>query len=76
MSRCVPIILAGMLCRHGVIVTGNIIFFVIAIDEIFSKVIVIYPKVIDNSLLLFYYIFCCKLTKYQVCLHFIPTFSD
>ena len=39
----------------------------------FSKVLVIDRKVIDNSLLLFYYIYCCKFTKYQVCLHVIPT---
>ena len=46
---------------HGmivyVIVTGNRRFFSsIVIGELFSKVIIIDPKVIDNSLLLFYYI--------------------
>ena len=46
------------------------VFSVIVIEELFSKVIIIDPKVIDNSLLLFYYIYCYKLTKYQVCLLF------
>ena len=57
---------------HGIIVICNCnIHFVsvIVIEEPFSKVIVKDPKVIDNSLLLFYYIYCYKLTKYQVCLH-------
>ena len=37
----------------------------IVIDEIFSKVIVmaIDPKVIDNTILIFYYIYCQELTK-------------
>ena len=63
-----------MTIRYGVIV---IFFFsVIVTDEISSKVIVINPKVIDTSLLLFYYTFCCKVTKYQVCLRVIPTASN
>ena len=41
-------------------------FSVIVLDEIFSKVIVIDLKVIDNSLLLSYYIYCSELTKDQV----------
>ena len=64
---------------HGIIVTCDCsrhLFSVIIIEELFSKVIVIDPKVIDNSLLLFYYIYCCKLTKYQVCLHVILTASN
>ena len=63
---------------HGIIVICdcNRLFSVLVIYELFSKVIVIDPKVIDNSLLLFYYIYCCKLTKDQVCLHVIPTASN
>ena len=59
---------------HGIIVIE--FFFIIVIEEVFSKVIIIDPNVIDNSPLLFCYIYCCKLTKYQVCLHVIPTDSN
>ena len=52
------------------------VFFVIVIEELFSKVIITYPKVIHSSLLQLYYIFCCILTKYQVCLHVIPTVNN
>ena len=50
------------------------VFSVIVIEELFSKVID--PKVVDYSLLFFYYIYGCKLTKCQVCLHVIPTASN
>ena len=61
----------SVICRHGVIVMvkGKTLFSVIVIDEIFFKVIVIDPKIIDNSL--FYYISCCKPTKFHVCLHVV-----
>ena len=52
------------------------VFSVIVIEELFPKVIIIDPKVIGNSLLFFYYIYCCKLTEYQVCLHVIPAASN
>ena len=59
--------LDSVVYKHGVIVICNCnrqdVFSVLVIDEIFSNVIVIDPKVIDNSLLLFYYIYCRKLTK-------------
>ena len=60
---------------HGIIVICdcNKCFFLV-IEEYFSKVMV--NKVIDNSILLFYYIYCRKLTKYQVYLHVIPTDSN
>ena len=64
---------------RGIIVICNCnihVFSVIVIQELFSKVIVIDPKVIDNSLLLFYYIYCYKLTKYKVCLDVIPIASN
>ena len=43
---------------HGIIVICNCkTFYVIVLEELFSKEIVIDPKVTDNSLLLFYYIY-------------------
>ena len=60
---------------HGIIVICNTNFFFNSIGGTFSKVIAIDPKVIDITLLLFYYIYCCKLTKYQVYLCVIPTTS-
>ena len=48
---------------------------IIVIEELFSKVLVIDPKVIDSSILLFYYVHY-KLIKYQVCFHVIPTASN
>ena len=54
---------------HGIIVICNC-------NRRFFSVIVIDPKVIDTSILLFYYIYCCKLTKYQVYVHVIPTASN
>ena len=43
---------------HGIIVTDIFFCNSNSTEELFSKVIVIDPKVIDNSLLLFYYISC------------------
>ena len=63
---------------HGITVICNCNkkMSVIVREELFSKIILIYPKLIDNSILLFYYIYCCKFTRYQVCLHVIPTASN
>ena len=57
---------------HGIIVR---LFFCNSNRGTFFKVIVIDPKVTNNSQLLFYYIYYCKRTKYQVCLQVIPTAS-
>ena len=51
--------------------------YCVAVVTLKKKIVIpVDPKVTDNSLSLFYYIYYCKFTKYQVCLHIIPTASN